>query len=163
MKRILILVIITSFAILIQTPVQAQKTGSTGSNYRTAIGAKIFFGDGTAGGINIKHFLNKTAALEGSLIFFKGVLGIEGLYEYHGDIAGAAGLKWYVGGGGIVAFATEKNAGNDVLFGLRGNLGLDYKIPGAPINLAFDIDPTFVLAPSTDFNFGAGLAFRFAF
>lgn len=90
-------------------------------------------------------------------------MGIEGLYEYHGDIAGAAGLKWYVGGGGIVAFGTEKNAGNDVLFGLRGNLGLDYKIPGAPINLAFDIDPTFILVPTTNFDFGAGLAFRFAF
>lgn len=68
--------------------------------------AKIYFGNGTTGGINIKHFLNKTAALEGSLLFATGALGIEGLYEYHGNITGAPGLKWYAGAGGIIAFST---------------------------------------------------------
>lgn len=48
-------------------------------------------------------------------------------------------------------------------FGLRTTLGLDYKISGAPIDLAFDIDPTFTLAPTTSFDFAGGLAFRFAF
>lgn len=158
MMRILILIGITSFALAMQA--QAQKIGS---NYRTAVGAKIYFGDGTTGGINIKHFLNKTAALEGSLLFFDGAMGIEGLYEYHADIAGARGLKWYAGAGGIIAFATEKYARDDVALSLRGTLGLDYKISGAPINLAFDIDPTFNLAPATSFDFVSGLAFRFAF
>lgn len=57
MKRIFILVLITSFAILIQTQVQAQKTGSTGSNYRTAIGAKIFLVMGQQGELTLNTFL----------------------------------------------------------------------------------------------------------
>lgn len=158
MKKVFIFICIIFFAFTLQT--QAQKTGS---NYSTALGAKIYFEDGTTGGINIKHFLNKTAALEGSLLFATGALGVEGLYEYHGDIAGAKGLKWYAGAGGIVAFSTRKYATDKVAFGLRTTLGLDYKISGAPIVLAFDIDPTFNLAPETSFDFGAGLAFRFAF
>lgn len=164
MKRTLILISIISFAFVM--PTQAQKTGSagsTGSSYRTAVGAKIYFSNGTTGGINIKHFLNKAAALEGSLLFSSGALGIEGLYEYHGDISGAPGLKYYVGAGGIIAFSTGKYSSKDFVFGIRSALGLDYKISGTPIDLAFDIDPTFTLAPETSFDFGAGLAFRFAF
>ncbi len=164
MKKFLILIIIVSFAFIMQAKAQKTgSTGSTGSNYRTAVGAKIYFGDGTTGGINIKHFLNRTAALEGSLLFSTGVLGIEGLYEYHGDIAGAPGLKYYVGAGGIIAFSTDKYSSDDVAFGIKTTIGLDYKISGTPIDLAFDLDPTFTLAPVTSFDFGAGLAFRFAF
>jgi hypothetical protein len=137
------------------------KAQNTSSSYRTAIGAKIYFGDGSSGGINIKHFMNRTAALEGSLVFFSGALGVEGLYEYHGNITGARGLKWFTGAGGILAFSTRKHSDESVLFGIRGTAGLDYKITGAPINVAFALDPTFVVAP-TDFDFAASLAFRFA-
>ncbi len=133
-----------------------------GSSYRTALGGKFYFGNGSAGGINLKHFTNTRGALEGTVLFYNKALGIELLYEWHNPIAGAAGLKWYVGGGGLVAFSTRNDdTDNETLFGLRGTLGLDYKFTGAPINVAFDVNPTFVLTPHSDFNFGAGLAFRF--
>jgi hypothetical protein len=159
MKR---LSLIASFIILLFA-CQTVVAQSTGSSYRTALGAKIYFGDGTIGGINIKHFLNSHGALEGSLLFASHAIGIEGQYDWHDNIAGAPGLKWYVGGGGLLGFSTLKNVDNDVSFSLKGAIGLDYKITGAPINLSFDLNPIFTLAPDTDFDFWAGLAFRFTF
>jgi len=142
---------------------QTASSQATGSTYKTAIGAKAYFGDGSTGGINFKHFLNANGALEASLLFEKGFLGVEGLYDWHGNINNAPGLKWYVGGGGLLFFPTKDRYGDDVLFALRGTIGLDYKFTGAPINVAFDLNPTFQLTPDTDFDFWAGLAFRFAF
>jgi hypothetical protein len=159
MKRLSVVAFFIILALSSQTVV-AQSTGST---YRTALGAKIYFGDGTIGGINIKHFLNSNGALEGSLLFRHGAVGIEGQYDWHGDITGATGLKWYVGGGGLLAFSTRKHHDDDVSFALKGALGLDYKFTGAPINISFDVNPIFVLTPVTDFDFWAGLAFRFTF
>ena len=154
--------IITVAMLCLLTLTQTAFSQSTGPTYRTALGAKAYFGDGTTGGINIKHVLNSKGALEGSLLFERGFLGVEGLYDWHGDINNAPGLKWYVGGGGLLFFPTKDQYGDDVVFALRGALGLDYKFTGAPINVAFDLNPTFNLTPATDFNFWAGLAFRFA-
>lgn len=160
MKR---LSVIASFILILLT-CQTVVAQSTGSTYRTALGAKVFFGDGTTGGINIKHFLNSNGALEGSLLFNNGSMGIEGQYDWHGNIQGATGLKWYVGGGGLLFFSTRDNDGDDdVAFALKGALGLDYKFTGAPINISFDVNPVFWLTPVTDFDFYAGLAFRFTF
>lgn len=155
--------IIAVAVICLLTLTQTAYSQSTGSTYRTALGAKAYFGDGTTGGINLKHFLNSKGALEASLLFERGHLGVEGLYDWHGDINGAAGLKWYVGGGGLLFFPTDDDYGDDVMFALRGTLGLDYKFTGAPINVSFDLNPVFALTPDTDFDFWAGLAFRFTF
>lgn len=160
MKKVTIIAVAM---ICLLTLTQTAYSQSTGSSYRTALGAKMYFGDGSLGGINIKHFLNNRGALDASLLFERGFLGVEGLYEWHDDINGAAGLKWYVGGGGLILFPTRDKYGDDVWFALRGTLGLDYKFTGAPINVSFDLNPVFNLAPSTDFDFWAGLAFRFTF
>lgn len=159
MKRLSVIASFIILALCSQTVV-AQSTGST---YRTALGAKVYFGNGTLGGINIKHFLNSRGALEGTLLFRNHAIGFEGQYDWHGDITGAAGLKWYVGGGGMLLFYNRNNNDDDVAFALKGALGLDYKFTGAPINISFDINPIFQLTPVTDFDFLAGLAFRFTF
>ena len=158
MKKIA-LIATAMFCLLTLT--QTAFSQSTGSTYRTAIGAKAYFGDGSLGGINLKHFFNANGALEASLLFRRGFMGFEGLYDWHGNIADARGLKWYVGGGGMLLFPTKDKYGDDVWFALRGTLGLDYKFTGAPINVSFDVNPTFTLAPDTDFDFWAGFAFRF--
>ncbi len=153
------------FAILLLTCVmmgaKQANAQNMGSSYKTAIGAKGYFGDGSIGGINIKHFFTGATALEGSLLFKSHFVAIEGLYEWHGNITGASGLKWYVGPGGYLGFINGTND-NKAVFALRGTLGLDYKFTGAPIDIAFDVNPTFQLTPDTDFNFYAGIAFRFA-
>jgi hypothetical protein len=139
------------------------KAQSTGSTYKTAIGAKGYFGDGSIGGINVKHFFNPRNALEGSLLFRNNFFAFEGIYEWHGPINGARGLQWYVGPGAQLGFYNSKYYDDQTYFAVKGTLGLDIKFNGAPINMAFDINPTFGLVPGTDFNFNAGLAFRFAF
>lgn len=151
MKRIILVVLLTTgfFAV--------SNAQNMSSSYRTSLGAKGYFGDGSIGGFNVKHFLNGNSAVEGSLLFRNKVFLIEGLYEWHGAISGAQGLKWYVGPGAWIG-----SSFNNFVFAGRGTLGLDYKFNGAPINVAFDLNPTLTFTPDVDFSFFAGIAFRFA-
>ncbi len=139
----------------------AQKTSGMGTSYTTAFGGKVYVGNGTFGGLNIKHFVSKSSAVDGSLLFGNDALGLEALYEWHGAISNAAGLKYFVGGGGLLAFSTH--SGNSTAFDLRLTGGLDYKIPSAPIDLAVSFDPFFQVAPNQGSNFALGLAFRYVF
>lgn len=156
MKKI-IAIVLFACAVALSNETKAQNLGS---NYKTSIGAKGYFGDGSIGGINIKHFTKANTALEGGLYFRDNFILLEGMYEWNGNIEGAPGLKWYTGPGAWLGFFTK--GPDDVLFALKGTLGIDYKFNGAPINVAFDINPTFSLTPSTNFDFYAGIAFRFA-
>jgi hypothetical protein len=136
-------------------------TGVKAQDYQTAIGAKFYAGDGSVGGINIRHNLSEKGALEGSLLFFSGGLGLEGLYQYQGPINGAPGLQYFVGGGGFLGFSTGKYSNNDVAFALRLTGGLDYKFADAPINVGLGFDPFFYLAPSTGSSLALGIALRY--
>jgi len=126
---------------------------------QTAVGAKFYTGNGSLGGLNIRHSTNANTALEGSLLFFSGGLGIEGLYEYQAPIAGAAGLQYFVGGGGMLGFGTGK--GSQTAFALRLTGGLDYKFEDAPIDVSLGFDPFFYLAPSTGSNLALGIGLRY--
>ena len=127
--------------------------------YRTAVGAKFYTGNGSLGGINIRHFTASNTALEGSLLFFSGGLGIEGLYEYQAPIPGAEGLHYFVGGGGMLGFGTGK--GSETSFALRLTGGGDYKFTDAPIDVSLGFDPFFYLAPSTGSNLALGIGLRY--
>jgi hypothetical protein len=137
---------------------------ATGSDYRTAIGLKF-----SPTAITVKHFLKSNAAIEGLGYFWDDGFRLTGLYEWHGDIKGAAGLKWYAGIGGHIDFWNESYRerytpeGNAAL-GVDGVVGLDYKFNGAPINLSLDWQPsvTFIGASYADAHW-VGLSFRFAF
>lgn len=159
MKKIIAILILTC-AVL---GVQHASAQSTGSSYKTSVGIKGYFGDGSIGGINVKHFLTSSNALEGGLYFKSHFVMLEGLYEWNGEINNAPGLKWYVGPGAQLGFYNGNHSDNDVAFALKGVVGLDYKFSGAPIDVAFDVNPTFTLTPNSDFSFYAGIAFRFAF
>src|ERR1700741_2927762 len=135
---------------------KSSRAQSMGQGYTTAVGVKGYFSDGSIGGINVRHYLKNANALEGSLLLKHNLVELEGIYEWQNNITGAQGLRWYVGPGAVLGF-TSGTADNSTIFGLKGTIGLDYKFTGAPINIAFDIDPTFVLAPNTDFNLNAGL------
>ncbi|MXV51043.1 hypothetical protein GS399_08685 [Pedobacter sp. HMF7647] len=134
-----------------------------GSSYSTAAGLRVDFGTGWTGvGPNIKHFFNSHDAIDASLLFYDHAIGIGGEYQYNGPITGAAGLKWYAGLGPQIVFATWEN-GPTYLY-LNPVVGLDYKITGAPIDLAFDWRPAFRLTQGTDFTAGRfGLSARFTF
>ncbi len=134
--------------------------GAKAQTYETAVGAKFYTGDGSLGGINIRHMTAPHTALEGSLLFFSGGIGIEGLYEYQGPIAGAEGLQYFVGGGGLLGFGTGHN-NSSALFALRLTGGVDYKFADAPIDVSLGFDPFFYLAPSTGSNLSLGIGLRY--
>jgi hypothetical protein len=136
-------------------------TTANAQTYQTALGAKFYTGDGSIGGLNIRHMASSNTALEGSLLFFSGGLGIEGLYEYQGPITGAEGLNYFVGGGGMLGFGTGRYNNNSTSFALRLTGGVDYKFADAPIDVSLAFDPFFYLAPSTGSNLSLGIGLRY--
>ena len=153
--------ILLVFVFLAGSQLQAQ---SVGSEYRTALGVKVY-----PGAISIKHFTNDHTALEGLLSFWRYGFRFTGLYEYHGDINGAPGLKWYVGPGAHLGFYNDRwgrayvDEDNRLDLGIDGVIGLDYKINGAPLNLSLDWQPSFTILADPEFRSWGGLGVRFTF
>ncbi len=161
MKKLLFIVFVLTIS-LQQTFAQ-----SKGQTYQTALGVKFYPG----AGITIKHFVKNNAALEGIGYFWKDGMRITGLYEFHGNISGAPGLKWYVGPGAHVGFWNNRywdrnypGYRGSALVGIDGVLGLDYKFNGAPINMSVDWQPSFEFGDYGGFsgNWG-GFAIRYTF
>jgi hypothetical protein len=140
----------------------AQKDGG-GHDYRTALGVKVWDG----GGISLKHFFNERGAGELIAFFWNRGFRLTGLYEIHGDIPGASGLKWYIGPGAHVGFYDYTRGNNKVdgtFIGIDGVLGLDYKFNGAPINISLDWQPSFEFGDYVGFNGNwGGLGIRYTF
>jgi hypothetical protein len=137
----------------------AQSKSATGSDYTTALGVKVWDG----GGISLKHFFTEKHAGELIAYFWSHGIRFTGLYEIHGDIEGAAGLKWYIGPGAHVGFYNTKY-GDGGFIGLDGVLGLDYKFSGAPINVSLDWQPSFEFGNSRGFvGTWGGLGIRYTF
>ncbi len=133
---------------------------SMGRTYKTALGVK--FWDGA--GVSFKTFLQGQNALELIGYFYKNGTRITGLYEIHGNIDGAAGLKWYVGPGAHIGFYNKKYYDGNAVAGIDGVLGLDYKINKAPLNMSLDWQPSFEFGDNRGFigNWG-GFAIRYTF
>lgn len=141
------------------------KAQSMGQDYRTSAGIKFY-----PGALTVKHFIKDDAAIEGLLSFWEYGARLTGLYEFHGDINNAPGLKWYAGGGAHVGFWNNKwkdrylDRDHGVQIGIDGVVGLDYKFNRAPINLSLDWQPSFNIVGYSYFEGGwFGLAIRYAF
>lgn len=156
MKKITLLLAIAIMAI------SAAHSQSMGRTYKTALGVKVWDG----AGISFKTFLAQQNALELIGYFYKNGTRITGLYEIHNNIAGAPGLKWYIGPGAHIGFYDTKgvNNGDNVFAGIDGVLGLDLKINRAPINLSIDWQPSFEFGDGRGFYGGwGGLGIRYTF
>lgn len=159
MKKLLLLCLTAGFILLAQTESQAQST------YKNAIGGRF----GEANGVTFKTFVNNQDALDfilnfqsrGNYSYFR----LTGLYEIHKPFQNAAGLRYYYGAGATLGSRKDKRYDDSqLLAGIDGVLGLDYKFDGAPINLSLDWKPELVIAPDTDFEArGLGLSVRFTF
>lgn len=154
------------FVLFFSVAVQAQSRSANSTSYKTALGVKVWDG----GGISLKHFFNKNA---GELIgyFYRHGFRLTGLYEIHGDISGAPGLKWYVGPGVHIGFYDGGYRHRDYYYadsrtnvGIDGVIGLDYKFQGAPINISLDWQPAFEFGDNAGF-YGSwgGLGIRYTF
>jgi hypothetical protein len=154
MKKIITLSV---FAILAISTVNAQ---SMGTSYKTALGVKVWDG----AGISFKTFVNNTNAVEVIGYFWKQGTRITGLYEIHGNINGAPGLKWYVGPGAHIGFYDAKKYNNKMIAGVDGVLGLDLKIKNAPLNFSIDWQPSFEFGENQGFiGSWGGLGIRYTF
>ena len=155
MKKLLFTFIAAAALLTVNT------TDSQAQTYKTGLGLGIDFGTGTTlVGPSIKHFFNPNSAIEGDVLFGGSSTVIQAFYQYHGQISGAQGLQWYVGGGpGVQLY----DGGSTFL--LRPMVGLDFKIPGAPIAFAFDWRPAMQFFDGdTDFEparFGLGIKYTF--
>ncbi len=136
MKRFLVLLIVVFIAANIANA-QSENSTAGSSTYKTAIGVKFY-----PGAITLKHFVTSQNALELLGYFKNNGARITGLYEIHGNISNAGGLKWYVGPGAHVSFYTQKYGGGGSV-GIDGIIGLDYKVSSAPVNLSLDWQPSF--------------------
>jgi hypothetical protein len=157
MKRLILLITLTT---IVSLSANAQ---SMGRSYKTALGVKVFDG----AGITLKSFVTNANAVEFIGFFYRNASRITGLYEIHGNIAGAPGLKWYVGPGAHISFYGNNNRNrfdNYAAAGIDGVLGLDLKINNAPLNLSVDWQPSFEFGDYRAFlgNQG-GLAIRYTF
>ena len=159
MKRVVVVA-----AICLLTIKGISQSQSMGSSYKTALGVKVLDG----AGISLKHFTSPNIALEAIGFFWNRGTRITGLYEIHGDINGAPGLKYYVGPGAHVGFYNDKYSYNNKLggtfAGIDGVLGLDYKFKGAPINMSLDWQPSFEFGDGQGFvGSWGGFAVRYTF
>lgn len=140
-----------------------------GSNYRAAFGFKFY-----PAAVTAKFFVKHNQAIEAlGYIWDHGFRGTV-LYEFHGDIAGAPGLKWYAGPGAHLGAYNENwrrhSGGNyyyyndgDVSAGFDGIVGMEYKFKGAPICLSADLQPFVELADHAYTGLWGGIGLRFAF
>ena len=151
--------------VVIALSVAEQSFGQAmGSTYTTALGFKFY-----PGAITIKHFTQSDRALEGIASFWSYGFRFTGLYEFHGDINGAEGLKWYVGPGAHIGAWNEDwthkypDRDGGMQIGIDGVLGLDYKFNQAPINVSLDINPFFNIANYAYFDVWGGLGVRYTF
>lgn len=146
-------------ALLLSTSVVHAQSNIGSHEYKTALGVKFY-----PGSVSLKHFIKDKAALEGLGYFWNRGFRVTGLYQFHNDINGVEGLKWYVGPGAHVGFYSNKYGGG-TSFGIDGVIGLDYKLREAPINLSLDWQPSVEF--NGDYNGFAGnwggLAIRYVF
>ena len=162
MKRLLTVLMISGAFLVVSGQADAQ---SMGSDYQTALGLKFW-----PGGITIKHFIRDNRAIEGIGYFWDHGFRLTGLYEIHGDINDARGLKWYIGPGAHLGVYNDAwyndghvyNSGS-LSLGIDGVLGLDYKINNAPINLSLDFQPSLEILSHPYFSGWGGLAVRYTF
>ena len=156
MRKIILFPLVLFLTITIS---QAQNSSTNSSSYKNALGVKVLDG----GGITFKHFVSGNNALEFIGYFWNRGTRITGLYEIHGPISGASGLKWYIGPGAHIGFYNTKY-GDGSFVGLDGVLGLDYKFKGAPINMSIDWQPSFEFGDNRGFvGSWGGFAVRYTF
>lgn len=158
-----------SFVVVLALTTLTVNAQNLSDHYHTALGLKVW-GDG--GGVSLKHVVGNNHALEGIGYFWRGGARITGLYEFHFDIPGAPGLKWYIGPGVHVGiynryyFDRYYNNGrtSGTYVGIDGVIGLDYKFNGVPINISLDWQPSLEFGDNQGFmGSWGGLGVRYTF
>lgn len=137
-------------------------------DYKTALGVRLSSSNAMQNNsISIKQFINSTTAIEG-LFTFGDPLALGALIEFHKPLS-AAGLTYFYGAGGYIAFLKTVNintqkTSTDPNFGAQGIIGLDYKFTNIPLNISLDWKPELNIVSDINFEPAAiGFSARFTF
>lgn len=151
--------------------VNGQSTTPASSKYQIAAGLK--FG-GYENGVSGKYFFKDNAAIEAVLGFRNHGVVVTALYEIHQVAFNVPALKFYYGfgahiggiGNGIYRRFNGDNqiyADNQILLGADGAIGLEYKIPEAPIAVSLDLNPRIEFATGPFGDIAPGLGIKYIF
>ncbi|UPT65676.1 MAG: hypothetical protein M0D57_14205 [Sphingobacteriales bacterium JAD_PAG50586_3] len=146
------------------------------SQNSNAIGIRL----GSDPGITYKHYFGGNGGME--LMLHTGYRGLifTGLYEWHLPF-GVPGLQGYLGVGAHIGtldrwvVARRRNngkvdyvyveQGGRASFGPDGIMGIEYRIPGAPVDIGFDVKPGLDFGPRDyvigTFNSAFSVRYRF--
>lgn len=125
--------------------------------YKNAIGVRFSSSDAVVNhSVTFKHFFKEQIAVEALASFVKPyAIGV--LVEKYQPLTTTT-FTWFWGAGVYAGFTEDKN------FGAQGILGLDLKIPQAPVNLSLDWKPELNLVKDVFFEPAAiGVSARFTF
>ncbi len=125
--------------------------------YNSALGIVFDGYDGSNVGIQYKKALTNTSAAQFQVAFREHWFSLGADWQYEQAIPDLANLAWYIGIGGNLGFWSHDSK-NKTYIGLRPQIGLEYKIPSAPLAMHLDYKPNFGLNHSTGFN-GGGFTF----
>jgi len=167
MKKALLILLISASLLTISKRSQAQDS----PDYKSAVGLK--FG-GYEDGISFKYFDSQTVSYEGEFGIRNHGVVITGLYEINQAAFNLPGMKFYYGFGAHIGAVGkgdyQRFNGDDeyynsshILLGADGVLGLEYKIPDAPIAISLDLNPRIELATGPFFDIAPGLGLKYTF
>ncbi|MFN3951962.1 MAG: hypothetical protein ACK4KT_06135 [Thermaurantimonas sp.] len=152
MKKILLFLFIT-----ISLSIYSQE-------YKHALGLRGGFNNG----ITYRNYTSPSKAYEFILSPRWGGWSLTGLIEYYQPLGSEPGLSWFYGFGAHVGTYRrgKPNVGpadENLLLGVDGIIGIDYKFQGVPLNISLDAKPEFNIVPTFFDIINFNLSFRFIF
>ena len=143
--------------------------GSVGEVQAQSSGAGIGIIVGEPTGLSLKFWQSRKTAIDLAAAWS---FSDNSAFHLHGDLlfhkfdlihVDKGQLPFYYGIGARVKFADDQDK-DDVSFGMRIPLGLDYLFGGGtPLDLFFEVVPILELTPDTDFTLNASLGLRYWF
>ncbi len=130
--------------------------------YKSALGVVFDLGDGeTLIGPQYKHAFGGNGAGNVQVMFGDHITTVGADYTYNQSFSGTNGLGWYVGIGPQLSFI-DHGHDDKTYFAIRPQVGLEFKIPSAPIAMHFDWKPWWNLTNDSNFEasrFSLGLKY----
>jgi len=145
------------------------------SNYKHSIGVRLGSGQYDVIAAAYKAFITKPGALEFDLgirpydVHDEWVnVSFSGVYQHHFDIKPVPGLKWFIGGGMVVANSFSDNKEYDGFnMGIFPTGGADYKFSKIPLSVSADIRTTINIVEANhdhdNFYQNVGVSARYTF
>src|SRR5262245_44432387 len=120
----------------------------------------VRFGNTTNGHVAIDGVfgLAQFSRIHADVSFDDNGVGVDALWDFIYQSLPGETFKWYAGVGPFFSFQ------DPFLFGVAGELGLEYHFNSIPISVSGDWRPEFLIVDDTDFSAdGFGLNIRFVF